>query len=100
MRKDAPSPFTNYHDAAEAVVSAFISENVGSPNQERIRRELMQQVLPALEMDGKLPNDYEVEALNGCVPEDGSDDEDANHGCPDWVSAKFPNTDAVIAAQF
>lgn len=106
MFKDELSKFDGYLEAARAIVSAFIGENVGSHEGEiRVRKELTPLVYNALERDGQLPNDYEVEALNGGVPEDGSDpDENGNdvkdYGIPEEVRKKFPHTDRVINSQF
>lgn len=103
--QDEPSRFSDCVEAAEAVVEEFMLENVASPREEEIRTELLPQVLAALEMDGHLPNDYEVLALNGSVPQDGTDPEldpeiAKDYGCPEAVARRFPNTSAVIEAQF
>lgn len=102
---DEPSPFNNVQEAAEALVNAFIGENIGGPYALMWSQEYTPKFVIALQSDGVLPNLYEVDALNGAVPLDGSDPSSSDavykdHGCPDFVAAKFPATNKLIADQF
>lgn len=100
MSKTELSKFTSYADAAVAIVQLFNEEHGLS---ERKRISLRNEVAIALEKDGKLPNDYEIKALNGCVPEDGTEEDGVTpkyYGFPSEVIVKFSHTHAVIEAQF
>ena len=103
--KNDPTTFKDYQEAAEAIASAFIGENIAGPQEKPWKEKYTPLIKEALERDGHLPNWYEVEALNGGVPEDGRDIEDgeyydADYGVPEEVSKKFPNTDKLIGSQF
>lgn len=100
MQKNDPTPFASHVEAAEAIIVAFAGDNGANPDD---LRDVIPHLIEALVLDDEMPNDYEVLALVGAVPLDGSwpDIEDgADHGCPEDVQLKFPHTDAVIANLF
>lgn len=109
--KTMPSPYKNVEEAVTDIVSEFMSENIAGPHESRIRRQMTRKVGEALRSDltlngHRLPNRYEVLALNGMVPEDGRDFEldehldDCDYGCPEEVADRFPYTNEAIASEF